>query len=472
MRWNRSFRGALAPILWLACGVAAGATRADVLGDVEYPLRVSQDDRRLEDILGRPFLVNGDAAWSLMVVPTEQEAEAYLENRRQKGFNAVLVNLIERGFGGPEDAAGNPPFLTPNDFTTPNEAYFAHADRVIDMAAAKGMLVLLTPAYLGIQCGSQGWCEQMLDQPVSAMTTYGRYLGNRYRSRRNILWVHGGDTPSIPHGVDGHVNAIANGIREMDQGALHTGHCSRQNSAIECYDEPWLDVNTTYSNCDATLTRTLDDYERIPTQAFFYIEGRYESDPGDLGCVIDQEAWAVLGGASGHVFGNNPIWRFGDGWQDELDSVGAKAMAHLSDLFLSRAWFRLVPDLGGTVLVSGASDDAIAAQTSDGESILVYVPTSRNITVDLTDLSSNTARAWWFDPGSGAISALGTMPATGTRSFSAPGRRVLVIDDVLKSLPEPGSAPYPIPEPAGAPELYAAAGAALCGWLRRRARRA
>ena len=101
----------------------------------------------------------------------------------------MLVNLIERGFGGPENAEGEPPFLTPNDFTTPNEAYFAHADWLIDRAAAKGMLVLLTPAYLGIQCGSQGWCEQMLDQPVSAMTTYGRYLGSRYADRTNILWV-------------------------------------------------------------------------------------------------------------------------------------------------------------------------------------------------------------------------------------------------------------------------------------------
>ena len=35
----------------------------------------------------------------------------------------------------------------------------------------------------------------MLAQPISAMTTYGRYLGNRYANRTNILWVHGGDTP-------------------------------------------------------------------------------------------------------------------------------------------------------------------------------------------------------------------------------------------------------------------------------------
>ena len=125
-------------------------------------------------------------------------------------------------------------------------------------------------------------------------------------------------------------------------------------------------------------------------------------------------------------------------------------MTHLSDLFLSRAWFRLLPDLEGNVLVSGASDDAIAAQTSDGESILVYVPTARTITVDLSNVSSNMARAWWYDPTNGSNSMIGTVPATGTRSFTSPGRRVLVVDDFLKSLPAPGTVPYPIPE-FGAP---------------------
>ena len=64
------------------------------------------------------------------------DVELYLENRRQKGFNAVIVDLIERGYGGPENAEGNAPFPSETDWSPPNDAYFAHADWVIDTAAA------------------------------------------------------------------------------------------------------------------------------------------------------------------------------------------------------------------------------------------------------------------------------------------------------------------------------------------------
>ena len=91
------------------------------------------------------------------------------------------------------------------------------------------MLVLLTPAYLGFDCGSQGWCQQMLDQPVSAMTTYGRYLGDRYRTRSATSCGSTAATPTRrATAPTSHVNAIANGIRERAPDQLQTAHCSRQ----------------------------------------------------------------------------------------------------------------------------------------------------------------------------------------------------------------------------------------------------
>jgi hypothetical protein len=438
------------------------------LGAVQFPLRPAPDGRRLQDVLGRPFLVNGDAAWSLMVALTKPQVELYLEDRRQRGFNTVLVNLIERGFGGPENQDGELPFVPADDFTAPNEAYFAHADWVIDKAAEKGMLVMLAPAYLGITCGSQGWCDQMLDQPVSAMLEYGRFLGDRYRSKRNILWIHGGDTKASGHGASAHVDAIVEGIQERAPNRqLHSAHCSRNNSAVECYDLPWLDVNNSYSRCSSTLDAVREDYDRDPPFLFFYIEGNYENSNASLGCLIDQHAWSILGGATGHVFGNTPIWRFGDGWEDALASPGSQAMAHLGRLFLSRAWFRLEPDTTGAVLTAGTSD-AAAAVTSDGESIVVYVPSARTITVDATVLASSTARGWYFDPANGSVTDLGAMFATQPLSFSVPGRLLLVLDTIASELPAPGSEPYPfgVPVPGPSPWAGLPVAAALCAVAR------
>jgi hypothetical protein len=94
------------------------------------PLSLSASGRYLVDQKHVPYLLQGDAAWSLIVAADDQEVEQYLKDRRDKGFNALLVNLIEHLYSKkpPLNAAGDPPFLTPGDFTTPNEKYFALGD--------------------------------------------------------------------------------------------------------------------------------------------------------------------------------------------------------------------------------------------------------------------------------------------------------------------------------------------------------
>jgi hypothetical protein len=61
----------------------------------------------------------------------------YLEDRRQKGFNSIIVELTEHLVTAdpPKNRYGDAPFATPGDFSTPNEAYFAHADWVVRKGA-------------------------------------------------------------------------------------------------------------------------------------------------------------------------------------------------------------------------------------------------------------------------------------------------------------------------------------------------
>src|SRR5690348_16876001 len=108
-----------------------------------YPLTVAPNKRYLVDQAGAPVLLQGEAAWSLISGLTEDEAAQYLDNRQHKGFNSILVNLIEHKYRGPTNRSGDGPFTVPGDFSTPNEAYFAYADRVIAMAAQRGIQVLL-----------------------------------------------------------------------------------------------------------------------------------------------------------------------------------------------------------------------------------------------------------------------------------------------------------------------------------------
>src|SRR5688572_27277011 len=131
------------PLRWWVLVLGLGALGP--LSAAEFPLRVGPTQRYLVDALGQPFLLHADTPWSLMVALSTNEVETYLETRRTQGFNAIIVNLIEHEFGGVDNSFGAPknrngdgPFLTPQDFATPNEAYFKQADWVIERAANKG----------------------------------------------------------------------------------------------------------------------------------------------------------------------------------------------------------------------------------------------------------------------------------------------------------------------------------------------
>lgn len=414
-----------------------------------FPLRVGADARHLVDQNNLPFLVVGDTPWSLMTAITKADAAAYLDDRRARGFNAIIVNIIEHQFNGPRNQEGNLPFQITGgyyDFSKPVEAYFANVDYVLGLARDKGMLVLLTPAYLGYGGGSEGWWPDINSSvnTEAVMEGYGRFLGSRYRGFNNILWVMGGDwygAESLPK-----TRALVRGLQATDQaGRLFTAHNARQQSGADTYNgEAWFTVNTTYSECLQTPPHLITDYQRTPTRPFVYFEGRYENEQDwSMQCLRSQAYWPVLLGGFGSFFGNRPIWLFDPGWQSALNSAGAQSMTLYGKLFRSRAWHKLVPDLSGTVLTSGqmsGASYAAAARASDGSSVIVYTPTQRALTVDMTKVGGSNARGWWFNPATGATTDLGTMATTGTRSFLPPGTGdwVLVLDDASLGLAAPG----------------------------------
>jgi hypothetical protein len=400
-------------------------------GGPTFPLRVGTDLRHLVDQGDVPFLVNGDAAWSLIVGLQKPDVSVYLADRRAKGFNTILVNLIEHYFAvdPPRNAYGDGPFTTPGDFSTPNESYFAHADWVINEAASRGMLVLLTPAYLGFGCGAEGWCQEMNANGTTKMFNYGVFLGNRYKNFKNIIWVHGGDTNANAYPGTGDImRAVINGIKSLDGPRVHTAHCGPETSALDCYNEAWLDVNTTYSGCSKSAVRTQTDYNRARMMPFFYIEGKYENEGASDVCLRSQAYWSILGGSSGEVFGNNPIWLFtGPAWQQALNSPGAQSMANVGALFRSRAWQTLVPDYLHQVVTAGYGDVnnatyASAARASDGSMAIAYLPVGGTITVDMSRLS-RSATARWYDPVAGTFTAIAgsPFPNAGSRNFTTPG---------------------------------------------------
>lgn len=413
-----------------------------------YPLRVGPDHRHLVDQSGAPFLVQGDAPWSIISGLTKEEEEQYLEDRRRKGFNTIIINLIEHKFHGPVDRYGEGPFSVPGDFSTPNEKYFAHADWVIRKAAEKGIQVFLAPIYLGYIGTDEGWVEEALANGPEKCLAWGRYLGKRYRDFDNIVWLIGGDRN--PEKALQDVNAVALGIKESDGRHIFTAHCHPENSAVDQYSGGgWLDFNTTYSY-EIVHRKLLHDYNRTPVMPFVLIESSYEGEHNSPPVQIRRQAyWAILCGATGQFLGNRPMWLFDPGWQKALDSTGSQDMTRLKTLFTSRPWYQLVPDgipeEKHELVVDGLGefrglDYLTAARTADGGTLIAYMPTARTITVDMTKVSGSTAAAWWFNPRTGKSDSAGSFPTSGKKQFTPTGEGdwVLVLDDASKKLPAPG----------------------------------
>lgn len=407
-----------------------------------YPLKVSANRRHLVDQSGTPFLLQGDAAWSLFAQASREDAELYIEDRAKRGFNSILVNLIEHWFTirPPKNFYGEEPFMTPGDFTTPNEKYFEHIDWVIEKAGQFDIQVLLTPIYLGAIGGQlggdhdQGWIDELLAASLAQCLEYGYFLGKRYRRFDNILWVIGGDRD--PALALNRLNIIAEAIKRMDKRHLFTAHPQPERSTSDQFTRgDWLDINAIYTY-EIIHKKLLRDYNHSPTMPMFLIETTYENEHNASEVQIRRQAyWSVLCGGFGHVFGCWPIWGFGSPkgpegypsskWKNALNQPGSVSMTHWGEFFRSKRWYNLVPDQKHRVVTGGLGEFnglniVSAAMTLDGMTILAYMPTRTSVNVDLTKMSCKRVAARWFNPRDGTHSVIGEFPTQGSREFGSP----------------------------------------------------
>jgi hypothetical protein len=417
--------------LFASVAFVAGPVRPPV----RFPLAVAPNGRHLVDAAGQPFLVQGDAAWSLIANLTREEVDRYLADRRARGFNTLLVSLIEHRFAdqAPANRYGDGPFIKTGDFSTPNEAYFAYADWVLRRAREEGFLVLLTPAYLGYAGGGEGWYQEMRASNDAALRGYGRYVGRRYGTLGNIIWVEGGDFNPPDRAP---TRAVADGIREADPDALHTAHAAPGSAAADTWgEEPWLGINNIYTSKNV-CPDALRQYARARVQPFFLIESSYENEHNSSEASLRAQAYAaLLCGAAGQVFGNSPIWHFGGKkpadvpmpWQTALGSRGSQSMAHLANLLAAIPWWKLEPDRSRRRLVAEAGTGAagiVCAVTSDGSLAVIYMPDARALTLDLSALAGDRVEGRWFDPSNGEFEPVvpQSVPVAAGRHTFAPPR--------------------------------------------------
>jgi len=466
-----------------------------------FPLKVSADHRYLVDQNNVPFFMLGDSsAQTFFSNLSTTDAGSVMADRASYGFNALWVH-ITISTAGPLYGRSNlstydgiAPFTGTccggtYDLSTPNSAYFARIDAMVQAAATLNMVVFLDIF------------ENYSDLSVyeangnTAVYNYGAYLGNRYKNFPNIVWIMGNDfqtwTTGLPNGTgsssqaatdNGLAQAVMQGVLSADTNHLMTEELNYavSGSTDDTLISPLASIYSSYTYYP-TYGEVLAQYNASTVAPVIMIEGYYENNsysnqtPASLNALgfRKQAYWTALSGGLGGFFHGNqselPLVTPISGWQSSLDTTTATQMKYFAAFIDSFSWWNLAPDQKHVVVTAGygtptgvesgggngtgrIDTDAFVttSYSSDGTLALAYDPSGTTLTVAMTKFGGSvTAR--WYDPSSNTYTAISGSPFanTGTHNFATPGNNSGGSTDWVLVLQSTSSAASPPAPPTG-----------------------
>lgn len=439
-------------------------------------LNISENRRFFSDHDGKPFFWLSDTGWLLFNRLTREEADRYLADRQQKGFNVVQVMVVQalRTVNAYGDSAltnhdlGRPKVTDGSTFEDSEEYdYWDHVDYVVGKAAERGIKIGMVPI----------WGNAVKNGKTSAAQAraYARFLALRYRGRPNVVWINGGDIQGdvVPEVWE----AIGSTLRTEDPNHLITFHpFGRMQSSKWFHDRYWLDFNMFQSGHRTYAQDNEAKDLRYGEDNWRYVEADYARQP--VKPVLDGEPsyeniwhglhdktlpvwtaddvrryayWSVFAGACGFTYGNNavmqmrhargnalaananaspaivgnqPAGKAGEplrlpSWEEAIDDPGAGQMVHLKSLMLSKPYFERVPDQS-LLAENGDRYDRLLA-TRGKDYALIYTWNGREMKVNMGKIKAARLNASWFDPRTGKLSAIGKIENKGIKTFNPPG---------------------------------------------------
>ena len=428
-------------------------------------LRVSDNKRFLQHEDGEPFFWLGETAWLMPERLNREEVGCYLNTCHNAGYNVVQIQVLNdvptyNIYGQPShDSNGK---LVDSQFSTLAPqiyTYWDHLDYIIDTAAKNDIYIAMVCVWGSVVKAGKMNVEQA--------KTYGTFLAERYKNRKNIVWIIGGDIQGdIKHEV---WETLATTIKAIDHNHLMTFHPrGRYTSAHWWSQAEWIDFHCFQSGHRRYGQRMNDKTYPIPDNTeednWMYVDSTWNYHP--LKPVLDDEPiyegipkglhdaneplwqasdvrryayWSVFAGSCGHSYGNNAIMQFyREGyppayfntkqWYDALRDPGFNQMQHLKQLMLSLPYYERVPDQT-VILDNGTQYDRLIA-TRGTDYLLVYNYTGRTMKIDLRKITGTKKKVWWMDAATGHKIFIGEYD-NGIHSFTPPHTSVGTEDGVL-----------------------------------------
>ena len=438
------------------------------ISQVAFPLRISDDKRYLVDQRNKPFPILGRTAWFIISQP-EKNYQHFIENTLAHGHNAIEFAVITHwptGNHAPFNGEGELPFLKrlngsdwdgnltyqslnqeAPDLTTPNEKYWRFVDKFLSHCESKGLLVFMFPAYVGYNGEEQGWMKELVANGEEKSRAYGAWIANRYKARKNIVWMLLGDMGKFNDEQKIAEQAHIDGLKSVknQQSIQYTAEShSGENAADNKQFGHEMTLNGVYTWDLKVPVPYLGrkGYAHEPPMPAFLLEEPYDEEgpdgnnynPNATQPVRRFQWWGWLSTIGGYISGNGYVWPFIDPvWQQHLETQGAKDMMRLNQFIKSVEWWKLVPaGLNGmkniivdTHNIDTSASYVLAAAARDGSFLVTYIPPAHQgkIKVDLSVLNK-PGFAYWFDPTDGRYIPVekSSISNIGIREFIKPGK--------------------------------------------------
>jgi len=450
--------------------IATGRSAAEPL----QPIRVSDNGHYFVKADGTSFFWQADTAWGIFNHATPADVDAYLADRKAKGFNVIQGVIALWDYNRHTNCDGQLPFVN-RDLGQINEAYYTNVDSILDKVQAHGMYMAVLP-YWHKNAGDR----LSVSNNPEKMQAYCKFLARRY-ARRNIFWILGGDSTAdgeagekIQHVTDLEAQGLIEGAKAagVDKIMISYHPTGEQSSSFWFHDRPWLDFNSIQSgHFINTINFQLvgDDYAKTPVKPTLDMEPGYENITDRLSGApgarrlqaVDVRRSACLdafAGTAGLTYGQGEVYGFAPGgtvttrwgtamsWKEALKLPASGQVQYIRQLIESRPMLERMPDQ--SLIVGDVSERAVerveAMRGADGSYAFVYLPSGKtNVTINTGKLSGKKLVAWWFDPRTGKTKKSGRFAKTDTCEFTMPSSGanndwVLVLDDAAKKFPAPG----------------------------------
>lgn len=409
-----------------------------------FPIKASANGRYFVDQANKPFLYQADTGWQLFARLTLSEAREYLITRKQHGFSAIQVQISMNPDS--TNRAGHKALID-YDFSKPNEPYFTHVERVIQVADSLGLLLNIAPFWIGCcheAYGIGGRHEVYAQSGPAKARQMGQYLGKRFGKVNNIVWTIGGDND--PRTIWAEIVALAEGLHATSPNQLLTFHGSPPHSSTDLFQyAPWLGFSMIYTYWREKPNEWLDpqqmphvyeaalrEYNKTDRMPFILGESQYEGDglryANDIGIpqhVRRQAWWTMLCGGAGHAYGHDG-WDFPKQWRSIINYPGgAQQMRHVRTFFDAILWWQLTPDQKHTILIGGYGEfmkaNYVSSAVSDDKTVFVaYLPQPGPVTIDLSQLKGPNLTVRWYNPRTGQFSKSEKMANQGLKRLISP----------------------------------------------------